>query len=407
MLYFFLLTDGFQFVPEQIMLFGLNYYGKDYALIFTIVVFLSYLITGRITAYKKDNVRVWIYLFYVFLFIAIVVDLQRNPSIVGFLLMVRQYFHLLIFFILPDIPLPLFYRLGRSLFKLTIFQTILFMSQMVTGVRLLTMGGLSESYEPGFLWYRPTNLPYFIYIFLFITLLLPKEKLKYKNQLLILFVLAILLTLTRTLILGLFITVFVAMLAGLLKAGKKVIPVFVFIALCALPIIGARVMSSFSDLGGGFSSNFEKPDDNNLTFTWRMALTAERAAYVSNDTKSRIFGIGFIHEKDFGGQPFIVGHLNEEGEPVQLDQGDIAWPNLFLRLGFVGTFFYVMLAISLGIYYYKNREDTYAAAAFLFLIYATIITFASGMFSFADFFVIPYFIYYFIRKRKTWEKITV
>lgn len=398
MLFFFLLTDGFQFVPKPLMLFGLNLFGKDYALMFIVAIFLSYLITGRLKTYHSDPVKKWIYLFYAFLLVAIVIDLRINPSIPGFILVVRQYLFLLCFFIFNDIEISLWERIGKTLLKITVFQCVLCLLQLIVGVPLLTMGGVTETPELGFRWFRYTNLPYFIYLLVFVVILSPRGMIKYKNNILLLFLVAIIFTLTRTLILGLFITMFVAIITNVLATQKKMIPLLLFIVLLTLPIIGTRVASSFSDIGNTFSTNFEASDDQNLTFTWRMALAAERTIYVASSTKMQFFGLGFIHENDLSDQLFLIGHLNDEGIPVQLDQGDIAWPNLFLRLGFLGTFLYIMVAVSLGRFFYKHKRNFVAGAAFLYLIYSLIISFASNNVSAADFYIMLFALYFYVRQ---------
>ena len=66
---------------------------------------------------------------------------------------------------------------------------------------------------------------------------------------------------------------------------------------------------------------------------------------------------------------FIVGLENEKtGEIVQLETSDIAWSNLIIRYGIIGTLIYLTIYISIMIFYYKHRKVRYALSTFLYLL---------------------------------------
>src|SRR3546814_7598551 len=99
LIFLFLLTDGFQFIPQPFMLFGFNLYGKDYALVFTLTILMSYLVVRRVRFPVKSLVFIGLLCFLIYLVVASYVDLAYyNPSLSGFILMFRVILFLLIYF---------------------------------------------------------------------------------------------------------------------------------------------------------------------------------------------------------------------------------------------------------------------------------------------------------------------
>ncbi|MEJ7691795.1 O-antigen ligase family protein [Daejeonella sp.] len=396
--FLFLLTDGFQLVPEPIMLFGLNIYGKDYALIFSLSILLSYLITQQIVFPYKSIVFVALVVFIIFLFIAAVVDLSAfNPSLAGFLLIFRVNLFLLTYFWLAKVDKPLFERLFKFVLIITVVQSVLCLMQIPTGIRLLTNGGISNFDELGFHWIRYTNIPYFILPCLFILLMNRQLKIPNKNLITILFLITLLFTLTRTLILGLIITVVVSVFLGLFKTQKKVVFWIGVMFILTLPVIGARLMTSGEDVAAAAAAETVE-QGSNMTFAYRIFHMTERYLYISAETKMKLFGVGFIHERDFPKETFLLGHKDKNNLSTQLEQDDISWSNLFLRYGILGTSLYLLVYFAFCIWFFKNRSFSVGSAALMFLIMSLVLTFASGRFSQADFFLLPMFFYFYIRQ---------
>lgn len=405
LIFLFLLTDGFQFIPEPLMLLGLNLYGKDYALVFTIVIFFSYLITLKIVFPHKTIVFFGLVLLLLYLVVAFYVDLSfYNPSFKGFLLIARVNLFLLAYFWMSKINQRLFERLFRFILILTIIQSILCLIQIPLGIRLLTMGGISKFVDLGFSWIRYTNTPYFILPCLFITLMDKKIKVPYKSYIIILFLLTLLFTLTRTIILGLVFTFALAILLGFFKNQKKVVFWMTAMFILTLPVIGARLLSSTEDIKTAVS---EDPisQGSNMTFAYRIFHATERYLYINQDLKHEIFGIGFIHEKEFPKDTFLLGHKDENNMTTQLEQDDISWSNLFLRFGIVGTIIYVFFFITFCISFFRARYSSISTASFMFMIMSFVLTFANGRFSQADFFIIPMFLFFYqLKINSTFQK---
>lgn len=400
LIFLFLLTDGFQFVPEPVLLFGFNVYGKDYALIYSVSIFFLLFMTGKITFPYKSIVFFYITLFSFFLILASIVDIGfYNPSFPGFLLIFRVNLFILTYFWLNKIDLKIYNKVFVFLLKITIFQSILCILQVPLGVKLLTGGGITDFDVLGFNWSRYTNLPYFLFPCLFVLLMYKDLVVPYKKYILLLFFMVIFFTLTRTLILGVIFTIGISVVLGFFKNQKKLIFSFVVIFVLFLPVIGARILSSTDDINTVVDSD-DIENGTDMTFAYRIFHMGERYLYINRDLKHQIFGIGFIHEIDFPRDVFIFGHKDEakNGAIIQLDQGDISWSNLFLRYGIFGTLLYFLLFISFVFYFYKNRTNPVAAAGFMFMIISFILSFGSGNFSQFDFFLVPMFFLFYLRQ---------
>lgn len=408
-IFLFLLTDGFQFVPESIFLFGFNIYGKDYALIYSLAIFILLLFTGKISFPYKSIVFFFIVLFLIFLFFASIIDLgYYNPSLTGYLLIFRVNLFVLTYFWLNKIDIAIYNRLFVLLLKITIFQSILCVLQIPTGLRLLTGGGITDFDVLGFTWTRYSNLPYFLFPCLFILLMYKELVVPYKKYIILLFFMVIFFTLTRTLILGVVFTIGVSVMLGFFKNQKKMVLSFLIMCLLFLPVIGARILSSSDDINTVVADD-AIDNGTEMTFAYRIFHMGERYLYINKDLKHQIFGIGFIHERDFPRDVFIFGHKdeNKNNAIIQLDQGDISWSNLFLRYGIFGTVLYFGLYLSFVIFFFRSKGEPIAAAGFMFMIISIVLSFGSGNFSQFDFFLIPMFIFFYLQTIKKSSNILI
>jgi hypothetical protein len=397
-IFLFLLTDGFQFIPEPVLLFDFNIYGKDYALIYSLAIFILLLFTGKITFPYKSLVFFFIILFLIFLLISTIVDLGYfNPSISGYLLIFRVNLFIVTYFWLKKINIEVYNKLFVLILKITVLQSILCVLQVPTGLKLLTGGGVTNFDVSGFAWTRFTNLPYFLLPCLFI-LLMHRKFIPGKKYIILLFLMVIFFTLTRTLIFGFIFTIGLSFILGFFKNQKKIFFLFIPFILFLLPLIGQRILSSTDDINTVIADD-AIDNGSDMTFAYRIFHLGERYLHVNKDLKHQFFGVGFIHERDFPRDVFKFGHKNENNNNaiIQLDQGDISWSNLFLRYGLLGTGLYFCLYMSFVIYFFRNRFQPIAAAGFMIMIISFVLSFGSGNFSQFDFFLIPMFIFFYLQ----------
>lgn len=90
-------------------------------------------------------------------------------------------------------------------------------------------------------------------------------------------------------------------------------------------------------------------------FSFRLLHFYERFEYISQDFEKMFRGLGYIQEKNFKKTIFHTGLLNEAGEVIQLDTGDIAWSIFVVRLGIAGIILYLIWYIKLISFLYKHR----------------------------------------------------
>jgi len=388
--FLFLLTDGFQLIPEFIFKWGVPIYGKDYALVFVLVIFFSETFIKGINFYK-NKIFLAILFFLLYTVLALIIDLTWfSPSFIGSLLIYRVNLFFLSYFWLSTISTSTYSKLFKVILIITVFQSLICLLQIPFGVKLLTGGGIAEYTEMGFKWIRFTNLPYFLLPCLFILMLEKKTYIPYRKTMIFLFIITILFTLTRTLIIGLFITICFAIFLGLLNGQKKLIIILLSIFVISSPLIGSRLISSTQDFNNAINQN-EISTNDGMTFTYRILHTTERYLYISKSLKGIFFGIGFIHERNFPDDTFLIGHVDYDNDYriTQLEQDDISWSNLFLRFGIIGSIIYLFVFYTFLNHFYKLKNNSIASSGFLFLIMSFILSFSSGRFSQADFFIIP------------------
>lgn len=109
-------------------------------------------------------------------------------------------------------------------------------------------------------------------------------------------------------------------------------------------------------------------------FSFRWLLMAERAIYISQEPQRIVFGIGTIQEKDFP-TIFSIGYYdNERHRPNQIDTGDNAWAPLMMRLGFVGTGVYICaIFIPFIVLCHNKRKEVYSFCLLIYILVSLVI----------------------------------
>jgi hypothetical protein len=96
---------------------------------------------------------------------------------------------------------------------------------------------------------------------------------------------------------------------------------------------------------------------------------------------------------------FKIGLIEElSGATVQLDTGDISYSILFLRLGYLGSFLYLLLFVYLMVFFYKKRDNRYAFFSFLYLILTIGVSFFSANLLDPVTFLMPLISYHIVKK---------
>lgn len=257
-------------------------------------------------------------------------------------------------------------KIIRLLIIVAIVTSALYILQIVLGRPLMPYNGEGKT-DPSTglirLYNSPANLSFFLTMTFVTPYFFSKRRINFYR---VLFFVALVCTLGRTSIFTGIMTVFLA----LILTGKfsKTIKYGVLIGLLMIPFIGT-ISSRFEGGGtgndlqqimaGNFDENYQGGGD--ATMTYRLAWVYERADYLLHrPLLEQVFGMGFISES----QPvvqrkyhFLIGLLDKEtGQVAQLSTPDIAYGNLLTKLGFVGTAIYLMFAVHLAIFFFKQRK---------------------------------------------------
>lgn len=257
-------------------------------------------------------------------------------------------------------------KIIRLLIIVVTITSVLYILQIVLGRPIMPYNGewaVDSSTGLVRLYNSPANLAFFLTMTFIAPYYFSKRRINFYR---ILFFVALVCTLGRTGIFTGIMTVFLA----LILTGKfsKTIKYGVLIGLLMIPFVGT-LSSRFEGGGtendlqqimaGNYDENYQSGGD--ATMTYRFAWVYERADYLLHrPLLEQVFGMGFISDS----QPvvqrkyhFLIGLADKEtGLITQLNTPDIAYGNLLVKLGFVGTFIYLVFSIHLAIFFYKWRQ---------------------------------------------------
>ena len=112
-------------------------------------------------------------------------------------------------------------------------------------------------------------------------------------------------------------------------------------------------------LEGKYDDRYET--EGNATMTYRLAWLYERTSYlIERPIGEQIFGMGLISDSQPIVQKIYNFRLGLEDQTTgflsQLSTADISYGNLICKLGFVGTFIYLYMIISIAIFFYRRKE---------------------------------------------------
>ena len=164
------------------------------------------------------------------------------------------------------------------------------------------------------------------------------------------------------------------------------------------------------------AENFTEIENNGGTFTFRIAMLAERFNYLMENPQYMLTGVGCIHEDSpncYERFDFIVGTENEEriNGYCLIESGDITWVPILLRYGLLGAFIYLLFLvywIISGITYLKYSKNPIYIAASLIGITSTLLTVNTVLFdSYMNTYFLLFYITYIIKYEKRILELTL
>lgn len=376
-LFFFFLFDGFQIIPEKFFETGMGISkSTDFALLYIIILFIYGIInTKDFIPINKLALLLGGYLLFIVCLIGISYYTYHMPF-VEIIRTSRYYLFALSYFVLRRLTKEEISSILKILFCIVIFQSILFTIQGFTGIALL-IG--AESHKSAKLITRFYNSPLMLYFFVFYGIFNNPFTGKYKYISALICIVCVYMPLHRSLTISF---ILILILGLFLKMGKikQFINYLPMLLLCIIPLVavmGAQLASrTMNDINSVTTGEFVDIEEIELgeesTLLFRIAHFYERYMHILEKPIETAFGSGLMaEESNYTNKKFdfIVGLENEKtGEIVQLETSDIAWSNLIIRYGIIGTLIYLTIYISIMIFYYKHRKVRYALSTFLYLL---------------------------------------
>lgn len=409
--FFFFLTSGFNLIPEEVLDLGIGISkGYDYAF---------FILLGMITIdaifvrgfFKQDTFVRYLILFFAFLFCCVLYSKYSvGLSWSEIIRTSRYHFFWMAYFIFRHMEASQLERLTKYLFLVTVILSSLYLLQIIFDTTILLEKEQSSAEFLGITIPRYYNHPDMLNFFVMFAIYANPYSGPKKYISIVILILALCGAFHRSLTGFFFMSIIIGFIIQqsrirrirILTVGAALL---IFVALYA----GNRFTESrtYIDLRTVMSGDVADADIDitelqNSTFTFRIGHLFERIEYLTENPEARIFGAGLIPEdskmvdKLFD---FQIGLLEElTDSTIQLETSDISYSVLFIRLGYVGTFFNLLLFIYLMVFFYKKRENKYALSSFLFLVLSIGISFFSGNLLMPVTFILPLISYNIVRK---------
>jgi hypothetical protein len=364
-----LLTTNYLGAGSNLSSFPVNHNVSDSGLILFIALYV-YLLYNNNFRIKTSTIGKFVFIFYIFLFISILIDLTFNR--IGFssiLKTSRHWIFLSAIWIFTYINSLEITKLISYLLKATIIITTIMLFEFVSGIKVFPNEIVSSVSQAGQEYTRASIPSTFTLFFLFLLFTnyfqISKQK---KNVYIAILVSIIIASMIRSffaaMVIGITLNLWLNGKSKLrnLKVAFSIVTVLTIIIL-ATPIVRERFITGFEEI-----KSFKTDDNIEGNFSFRVLLTLERVVYVFEKPQYIMFGIGNITEKNFPDK-FLIGLKDDEGKTIQIDTGDIAWALFFLRLGILGTLIYLLFYFKLlrSFYNFASQNSLYLAM-FVFLI---------------------------------------
>jgi len=383
--FFFLVSDGFNFLSQKSFSgFPINKV-SDYAIFFLIAIILLFILNKKNIIKPATESFKWIYVLFGYLTIIFMVTVMIGAEYYNYSLQTwRKYILFLSFIILQPLSTKDLQWVFKCIIGITMFTTFLFVLQPITHIQFLARDTMAEITSNNAFSMRYRNIPYLTY-FCLIYYSINVRFYKIKDVFLLLLCLsALVITQHRGIILG---YAFCIVLYLLYKRKASQVIAYGIIGSIMLFISGSFILERFNeaDTANDFTTlinmdfknvNAYKEISGEGTLTFRIALFLERAEYLVTHPKNLMTGIGMRHEdspktgNDFS---FLIGsakYSNGFWIPQQITSGDLVWFDPFFKFGLIGLALYIWITILFAKFYYINKGKSlfHDSALFFYLL---------------------------------------
>lgn len=383
-LFFFFITNGYQIIPSNVLMYGVPLTKvSDLGILYLLfIILINYkFISGII---KINYIFHLCLLMFFFIFLDGVYSIFfLDYSIINVFQVFRPYLFLLSFFLFFLVPLKKLILTLDLVGFITVFLSFLFIFQIISGKVILLSSGGDDSVMTGGVegttYIRYYNTPAFLLPAFFYFLFVYNFKSSFKKYITISILLCgILGPMHRSLIMSVIgvLSIYIVLRQSVSKRIFYLSILSIIIYLFSfVDIINARLSEAFTDISKTFSSKLDVQniDINENTMLFRLGILIERFDFIIADTKKWIFGIGLISDNAVYASKlsFKFGGVNQAGNITQIDTGDLIWSILLLNLGLLGSILYSYLFIKIMIYAFSNiKYSKYFIPVFLSILSA-------------------------------------
>lgn len=326
----------------------------------------------------------YVNIFFLFILLNGFYDYINGVSISDILRYERKWILLSIVYIAPFIEEKDIIKSLKVVYNITLLCCLLLIFQRLTGLVLIEM-----RFDIG----RGTKPPSYS-IYCAVIALINMWNFKFGKRLLhsFIFILPIILNLKMTYSFSVFgIYMLYVMLASKWSLQRKIAISICFVSISLLFLLSS---SSFNERFFRMTQevNTIRNYEASGNFSYRILHAKERLEYISSDPIMLLRGIGYVSESNFSHNTFALGTYNSESNTyAQLDTGDIVWSLLFVRLGLLGTLFYLLIYFSLIRIFYKYRDRNIFNAYWfsLLVVFLVFTSLGNALIGHDDFFIYP------------------
>lgn len=403
-----LLTSKLDFAIVVFIVLGSNYLGMDYffeenhlnyflhpsdaaLILLFIIIFFSSIKPNRNNSKIRTPFSKYLVFFVAYLFLTFFIDIVFNGiDLYSIIRTSRHWLFLLVLLPFSRISIESLSNVLRIIFYISLLCTIIILIEFVFGISVFTSGNLEREAAGAEIMRGALPSTYAPLYALLIASGYNEFKGWKRIIILMLFIFSLLVSAAKSLALAIALGFVVMYLLRPIRFSKKIslmmkLTMGVILVLVVMPGVRYRLMDG--------TQNINNEDDGSATF--RALLVAERIDYLTKSPQTFLFGVGNVTEDNFHGHTFYIGTADKDGTGVrQLDTGDIAWALAVLRLGIIGTVFWVLLFVVFISSIWRHKSHRYAIPLISYILLNLLIISTANSWVFnGDFWVMPLLFY--------------
>lgn len=332
----------------------------------------------------KFVITKYVNMFFLFIILNGIYDYVNGVNIGDIIKYERNWVLLSIVYIVPFVKEKDILKSLKIIYNITLLCCLLLIFQRLTGVELIEL-----RFDTG----RGTKPPSYS-IYCAVMALINIWKFKQGKRLLhsLIFILPIILNLKMTYAISVFgIYILYILLASKWSFKRKLV---VSIGFVSLSLFFLFSFSSFTERFFNMTQEVStiKKYETSGNFSYRILHTRERLEYISSDPMMLLRGIGYVSETNFNRNIFTLGTYDSDSNTyAQLDTGDIVWSLLFVRLGLLGTLFYLLIYFALIRVFYRYRDRNIFNAYWfsLLIVFLVFTSLGNALIGYDNFFLYP------------------